>query len=110
MKNLFMVSVVFFILTGMFCLHAAFDLRCQRSWFHELRTDWHLFESDYTEDIKNIDKLRDELEWEKGICQEWEKIAMEFKWEAVEYKMKYKEQYTINNIGLLSHGQDKPRP
>ncbi len=104
MKKLLIISIVFLFMSGILCLHKRVRLEQERRWFHKLYTEWNLFEADYTEDIKNIDKLRDDLRWEKEICQEWEKIAMEFKEEAVEYKMKYKEQYTINNIGLLSKG------
>ncbi len=102
MKKLNIVVVIFFLLAGVACLYNAFDLRRQRNWFNELYTEWHLFEADYTEDIKKIDELRDSLEWEKGISCEWEKIATDAIREASEYKMKYKEQWTINNAGLLS--------
>ena len=102
MKKLVIVAIVFFVLAGTVCLYTAFDLRQQRNWFHSLYTEWDLFEADYTEDIKNINKLRDDLEWHKEIRNEWERIAIEFKEEAIEYKRKYREQYTINNVGLLS--------
>lgn len=110
MKKLTIVTMLFFIMAGTACLYNAYDLRQQRNWFHELYTEWNLFEADYTEDIKNIDKLRDDLEWERGVCRGWERIAMEFKDDAIKYELKYKEQYTINNIGLLSYGKNKPRP
>ncbi len=102
MKKLTIVAMLFFMLAGEVCLYNAFDLRRQRNWFHELYTEWDLFEADYTEDIKNIDRLRDDLEWHKEIRDEWERIAMEFKEDAEEWRMKYKEQYTINSVGLLS--------
>ena len=37
---------------------------------------------------------------------EWERLAMEFKQEAFEYKMKFKDKWTNKNVGLLS----KARP
>ena len=104
MKKLVIAAMAFFILAGVLCLYNAFDLRQQRNWLHELCTEWDLFEADYVEDIKNIDRLRQDLEWEKRVCREWERMALKALREAFEYEMKYKEQYTINNIGLLSKG------
>ncbi|KKK67890.1 hypothetical protein LCGC14_2949540 [marine sediment metagenome] len=103
-KVLVIGVMLFFVLAASWCLHEAREYKRAKEWFSGLYNDWDLFEADYTEDIRNIDRLRNDLEWHKEIRDEWERIAMEFKEEAVEYKMKYKEQYTINNIGLLSKG------
>ncbi len=91
-----------FMLSAIWCLVKANEYEKESDWFCKLSNDWHLFEADYTEDIKNIDRLRDDLEWEKEICLEWERLAMEFKQEAFEYKMKFKDKWVNKNVGLLS--------
>ena len=102
MKKLLIVSILFFLGSGLLCLHKRVRLEQDRRWFYKLYTEWDLFEADYTEDIKNIDRLRGDLEWHKELSLEWERFAMKFKHESLDWKMKYKEQWTINNIGLLS--------
>jgi hypothetical protein len=103
MKKCLVVAVLFFVVSGVLCLCWAYELKKESDWFCELSDEWHLFESNYTEDIKNIDRLRNDLRWHKELSLEWERFAMEFKHEALDWKMKYKEQYTINNVGLLSN-------
>lgn len=102
MKKLLIGTMLFFVFSGIWCLIKADEYKKESDWFCKLSDDWHLFEADYTEDIKNIDQLRDDLEWEKEICLEWERLVMEFKWEALEYKMKFKDKWVNKNVGLLS--------
>lgn len=105
MKKLLIASILFFVASGCLCINKACRWERESNWFNELYTEWHLFEADYTEDIKNIDRLRDDLEWNKESSLEWERLAMEFKHEALDWKMKYNELYTVNNVGLLSNGK-----
>ena len=100
MKICLIVAILFFVLSAGWCLCRANEYERESDWFCKLSDDWHLFESNYTEDIKNIDRLRDKAEWEREICLEWERIAMEFKQEALEYKMKFKDKWTNKNVGL----------
>jgi hypothetical protein len=102
MKKGLFIAIVFFIVAGFWCLIEARNYKKESDWFCQLSDDWHLFEANYTEDIKNIDRLRDDLRWEKEICLEWERLAMEFKQEAFEYKMKFKDKWVNKNVGLLS--------
>ncbi len=101
-KKLYMGGCVLMLLSTIWCLYVAHDLKQQRDWFHELYTEWDLFEKDYTDDIKNIDRLRGDLGFEKEVSQEWERMAMDALQKSFEWEMKYKEQYTINNIGLVA--------
>ncbi len=102
MKKFMIISILFFVLSGIWCLVKAHEYEKESDWFCELSDEWHLFEVDYTDDIKNIDRLRDDLRWEKEICLEWERLAMEFKQEAFEYKVKFKDKWVNKNMGLLS--------
>jgi len=99
------ISILLLIMASIICLREAAALKKERDWFNELSNEWYLFEADYTEDIKNIDNLRQETRWAKDLSLEWERIAMDFKHEALDWKMKYKEQYTINNMGLESNAK-----
>lgn len=107
MKRWLVLSIAIFILSAILCLRMASEYKEASDWFCELSGEWHLFEADYAEDIKNIDRLRDELEWEKEICLEWERIAMEFKQEAFEYKVKFKDKWVNKNVGLLSKARNE---
>ena len=104
MKKLLIVSILFFAVSGYLCLQKRVGLEQERRWFNGLYTSWNLFEADYTEDIKNIDALRDDLEWRKGISLEWERLAMEFKHEALDWKMKYNGLYTAANLETTNDG------
>ncbi len=102
----------FFVAAACVLVLAAINYRSETTklkdasdWFIGLSNDWHLFEADYREDIKNIDRLRDDARHAEAISLEWERLAMEFKEEAFDWEMKYKELYTETYLGLLSKNE-----
>jgi len=88
------------ILSCVAFLYEAYDLKKERDWFYSLSTDWYLFEKDYREDIKNIDQLRDDLEWNKDVCNQWQRICIEFSYEALDWKMKHNMLYGECKTGI----------
>ena len=60
MKKCLFVVLLVLILSEIWCLYEAYEYKKESDWFCELSDEWHLFEADYTEDIKNIDRLRDD--------------------------------------------------
>ncbi len=106
MKKCLFVVLLVLILSAIWCLHEAYEYKKESDWFCELSNEWHLFESNYTEDIKNIDRLRDDLRWEKELCLEWERRAMEFKQEACKNKIKCTDKWVNKNVGLLARNKE----
>lgn len=89
-KKIIVVFFVYLMLaTSVWFCYESYRLKKEADWFNELYTDWHLFEADYREDIKNIDQLRADAESAESERAGWEKIAFEFKDETYDWQTKY---------------------
>lgn len=96
MKKLFFAFLWIILCVFIFSLgyiYRGSQIHRKEAFLDELIIGWSEFESAYKKDIKNIDALRDELRSLRQERDGWEKIAFEFKDEALDYKMKYKEVY-----------------
>ena len=75
-----------------------------------LLATWQIF--DVREYRRGLDEYKKESdwfcelsdEWHKELSLEWERFAMDFKHEALDWKMKYNELYTAANLGIVDNG------
>ncbi len=101
--------VIFLALTivGLWNLYHGSRFHQKESFLNELVDSWNGFKAEYRADINNIDTLRDNLRALRQERDGWEKIAFEFWFTALDYKMKYKECYTDLGGWLVVDGSNR---